>query len=99
MNAFKTQTTRAKYKLCLQEEYVLGMINELEPISTMRILSLANKQDVMSPATTHKYLKNLERKKLVHRVKPIEDKRMYEFAPTGKGIVLLEELKHAYVRG
>jgi DNA-binding MarR family transcriptional regulator len=50
----------------------------------------------MSPATTHKYLKNLERKKLVHRVKPIEDKRMYEFAPTGKGTILLEELKHAY---
>ena len=95
MNAFKTQTIRTKYKLCLQEEYVLGMINDLEPISTMRILSLANKQDVMSPATTHKYLKNLERKKLIHKIKA-EDRRMHEMATTGKGLIVLEELRNAY---
>ena len=96
MNAFKTQTIRAKYKVCLQEEYVLGMVSQLQPISTTRILNLAEKQEVMSPATAHKYLKQIERKKLVHRVKPIEDKRMHEFAPTGKGMVFLEELRHAY---
>ena len=95
MNAFKTQTIRAKHKLTMQEEYVLGIINELEPISTMRILNLAEKQDVMSPATTHKYLKNLERKKLIHKIKA-EDRRMHEMATTGKGTIFLEELKHAY---
>ena len=95
MNAFKTQTIRAKHKLTMQEEYVLGMINELEPISTTRILNLAEKQDVMSPATTHKYLKNLERKKLIHKIKA-EDRRMHEMATTGKGLIVLEELRNAY---
>ena len=95
MNAFKTQTIRAKHKLTMQEEYVLGIINELEPISTTRILNLAEKQDVMSPATTHKYLKNLERKKLIYKIKA-EDRRMHEMATTGKGTIFLEELKHAY---
>ena len=79
----------------MQEEYVLGIINELEPISTTRILNLAEKQDVMSPATTHKYLKNLERKKLVHVIKA-EDRRMHEMATTGKGLIVLEELRNAY---
>lgn len=95
MNAFKTQPIRAKHKITMPEEYILGMVKELEPISTMRILNLAEKQDAMSPATTHKYLKQIERKKLIHKVKT-EDKRMYEFAPTGKGLVVLEELRHAY---
>lgn len=95
MNTFKTQTIRAKHKLTMQEEYVLGIINELEPISTTRILNLAEKQDVMSPATAHKYLKNLERKKLVHVIKA-EDRRMHEMATTGKGLIVLEELRNAY---
>jgi len=95
VNTFKTQTIRAKHKLTMQEEYVLGIINELEPISTMRILNLANKQDVMSPATAHKYLKNLERKKLIHKIKA-EDRRMHEMATTGKGLIVLEELRNAY---
>jgi DNA-binding MarR family transcriptional regulator len=98
VNAFKTQTIRDKHHLTMQEEYVLGMINDLKPISTSHILLLSEEQNVMSPATTHKYLKKLQRKKFVHTVKS-DDSRLREFAPTGKGIVLLEELKHAYVRG
>ena len=74
------------------------MVKALEPINTTRILNLAEKQNAMSPATAHKYLKELQRKKFVHTVK-CEDSRMREFAPTGKGMVLLEELRHAYVRG
>ncbi len=98
MNTFKTQTIRDKHHITMQEEYILGMVKSLEPISTSRILSLAEKQNAMSPSTAHKYLKQLQRKKFVHTVKG-EDSRMREFAPTGKGMVLLEELKHAYVRG
>ncbi len=95
MNVFKTQAVREKHKVTMQEEYVLGMVKALEPISTMRILNIAEKQNAMSPATTHKYLKQIERKKLVHKVKS-EDQRMHEFATTGRGISFLEELKHAY---
>lgn len=95
MNAFKTQAIRIKHKVTMQEEYVLGMVRALEPISTTRVLNLAEKQNAMSPATTHKYLKQIERKKLIHKVKA-EDQRMKEFETTGRGISFLEELKHAY---
>jgi hypothetical protein len=40
-------------------------------------------------------LKQIERKKLIYKIKS-EDGRMHEFAPTGKGSVFLEELRHAY---
>jgi predicted transcriptional regulator len=95
VNAFKTQPIRDKHKVTMPEEYVLGMVRALEPIGTMRILNLAEKQNAMSPATTHKYLKQIERKKLIHKVKS-EDQRMHEFETTGKGLSFLEELRHAY---
>lgn len=98
MNAFKTQTIREKHHLTMQEEYILGLVDALAPISTSRILLLAEKQDSMSPSTAHKYLKQLQRKKFVHVTKA-EDSRLREFAPTGKGTVFLQELSHAYVRG
>jgi Fe2+ or Zn2+ uptake regulation protein len=98
VNTFKTQSIRDKHHLTMQEEYILGMVSSLEPISTSRILLLAEKQNAMSPSTAHKYLKELQRKKFVHTVKS-DDSRLREFAPTGKGMVFLEELRHAHVRG
>ncbi len=99
MNAFKTQVIRNKYHISMQEEYVLGMVGMLEPISTMRVLGLAEKQNTMSPATTHKYLISLHRKKLVCRARDKEDMRAFEFTLSTKGKQILEELKHDYVRG
>lgn len=95
MNAFKTQSIRDKYHVNMQEEYVLGMVSTLAPISTTRILLLATKQNNMSSSTAHKYLKQLQRKKFVHVTKA-DDSRLREYSPTGKGMVLLEELRHAY---
>lgn len=99
MNIFKTQPVRSKYHLTMEEEYVLGMIGMLEPISTSRVLGLAEKQEVFSPATTHKYLTNLHRKKLLCRSKDPYDNRALQFTLSAKGKQILEDLKHAYVRG
>lgn len=99
MNAFKTQPVRTKYKICMAEEYILGMVGMLEPMSTMRILGMAEKQNTMSPATTHKYLTLLHHKKLLCRSKDPDDKRALQFTLSAKGKHFLEELKHAYVRG
>lgn len=95
MNAFKTQSIREKHHIAMQEEYILGLVNALAPISTSRILLLAEKQDSMSPSTAHKYLKQLQRKKFVHVIKA-EDSRVREHSPTSKGLVVLEELRNAY---
>ena len=99
MNTFKTQHIRDKYHLAMQEEYILGMVSSLEPMSTMRVLALAEKQNVMSPATTHKYLMNLHRKRLLCKSKDPDDKRTLQFTVSDKGKQVLEELKHGYVRG
>ena len=98
MNAFKTQAVRDKHHITMQEEYVLGMVNALAPISTSRILLLAEKQDSMSPSTAHKYLKQLQRRKFVHMAKA-DDSRVREHSLTSKGTTFLEELRNAYVRG
>ena len=99
MNVFKTQHIRTKYHVCMMEEYILGMVSALAPISTMRVLALAEKQDVSSPATTHKYLMNLHRKKLLCKAKDPDDKRALQFTVSAKGKQVLEELKNGYVRG
>lgn len=99
MNAFKTQMIRNKYHITMQEEYILGMVNMLEPMSTMRVLGIAEKQDTMSPATTHKYLMSLHRKRLLCRANDKKDKRALEFTVSAKGKQILEELKNVYVRG
>lgn len=99
MNTFKTQHIRDKYHINMQEEYVLGMISALEPMSTMRVLALAEKQNAMSPATTHKYLTNIHRKKLVCRSKDPDDRRALQFTVSAKGKHVLEEIKNGYVRG
>ena len=99
MNIFKTQPVRNKYHLTMEEEYVLGMIGMLEPMSTTRILGMAEKQEVLSPSTTHKYLTNLHRKKLLCRARDIHDSRALQFTLSDKGKQVLEDLKHAYVRG
>lgn len=99
MNVFKTQHIRDKYHLAMQEEYILGMVSSLEPMSTMRVLGMSEKQNIMSPSTAHKYLMNLHRKKLICKAKDPEDNRTLMFTVSDKGKQVLEELKHGYVRG
>jgi len=98
MNAFITQHIRDKYRIEWQEEYILGMVNQLGSMSTMRILSLCDKQNLMSPATAHKYLKNAVRHKLLTQKRNKEDARGVEFTVAPKGDQFLEEVKHAHVR-
>ena len=99
MNTFKTQHIRDKYHITMLEEYVLGMVQALEPMSTMRVLGMAEKQNTMSPSTAHKYLMNLHRKKLICKAKDPDDKRTLMFTVSAKGKQVLEEIKNGYVRG
>ena len=98
MNAFTTQHIRDKYHIEWQEEYILGMVNQLGSMSTTRVLSLCDKQSLMSPATAHKYLKSAVKRKLLAQKRNKEDARGVEFTVAAKGDQFLEELKHAHVR-
>ena len=95
MNMFQTQRIRDLHKVEWQEEYILGMIKQLGPMNAMRVLSLCNKQKIMSPATAHKYLKAAVNKKLLSKKINILDKREVEFDQTAKGSRFLEDVLQA----
>jgi DNA-binding MarR family transcriptional regulator len=97
MNIFNTQPVRAKYGISTDEEYIVGMIKSLGGMSTTRVLSMAKRHKIMSPATAHKYLKAAVGKKLLLQRWDQDDKRNTEFTVSARGEKLLEELKHAYV--
>jgi DNA-binding MarR family transcriptional regulator len=98
MNTFETNPVRDRYGITVYEEYIVGMVNKLGSMNTTRILGMANKQKIMSPATAHKYLKLAITKKLLLQRRDSEDGRNIELTVGSRGNKLLEELKHAYVR-
>jgi len=98
MNTFETTPIRDKYGINVNEEYIIGMVNNLGSMSTTRVLELAQDNKVMSNATAHKYLKAAVAKKLLLQRWDKKDRRNTEFTVGARGTKLLEELKHAYVR-
>jgi ABC-type oligopeptide transport system ATPase subunit len=98
MNTFETNPIRERYDITTNEEYIIGMVNNLGSMSTTRILETAQEHKVMSNATAHKYLKAAVAKKLLLQRWDKKDKRNTEFTVGARGNKLLEELKHAYGR-
>ena len=98
MNTFETNPVRDKYGITMYEEYIVGMVNKLGSMNTTRVLEMADRQKIMSPATAHKYLKQAVSKKLVLQRRDSEDGRNMELTVGARGTKLLEELKHVYVR-
>jgi DNA-binding MarR family transcriptional regulator len=98
MNMFETNPIRDRYSITVYEEYLVGMINKLGSMNTTRVLAMADRQKIMSPATAHKYLKLAVTKKLLLQRRDTEDGRNIELTVGSRGNKLLEELKNAYVR-
>ena len=96
MNMFQTQRIRDQHKVNWQEEYIIGMVSQLGAMNAMRVLTLCNKQDVMSPATAHKYLKAATRKKLLSKKTAELDKREVEYMTTAKGCKFLDDVLQTY---
>lgn len=98
MNTFETNPIRDRYGITTNEEYIIGMVNNLGSVSTTRVLEIAQNHKFMSNATAHKYLKAAVAKKLLLQRWDKKDRRNTEFIVGARGNKLLEELKHAYVR-
>lgn len=91
MNIYMTQPVRKKHGISWEEEYILGMVDHMEPIKVMDILSNAN--EVMTNATTHKYLTQLMDKKLLKHVVS-KDKRVKKVELTSAGSKYLNEVSN-----
>ena len=98
MNAYVTQVIRRRNRICWQEEYILGLVQQESPIGTTGVLKIALERGVMSSATTHKYLKKLVDKKLLTEKADPRDKRGWALTVSIKGGLVLKEIKDAYVR-
>lgn len=98
MNAYETQTLRFKNRVVWQDEYIIGMISKEAPLSTTGVFKIAEAENVMSQATTHKYLKRVVAKKFVQEKSVKEDRRANELTLTEKGKHFIQEIKDVYVR-
>lgn len=96
MNAYATQVIRRRNRICWQEEYILGLVQQESPIGTTGVLKIALERGVMSTATTHKYLKKLVDKKLLTEKVDARDRRGWVLTVSIKGGLVLKEIKDAY---
>jgi hypothetical protein len=93
-NAYTTQSIRDRYGLCWNEEYILGMLFNRGEIKTADVLNTANENRVMSPATTHKYLINLTKRKFVNKKRDKSDSRICYLTPSVNAVHFLEEINN-----
>jgi len=88
-NIYMTQPVRKKHDLCWEEEYLIGLVDHADKIKVMEVLGIAN--EVMTNATTHKYLTQLLEKKYLKHVVG-DDKRVKMVELTRSGIRFLDEV-------
>ena len=63
-------------------------------IKTADVLNTANENRVMSPATTHKYLINLTKRKFVNKKRDKSDSRICYLTPSVNAVHFLEEINN-----
>jgi len=95
MTIFVTQHIRDKVGLSWGEEYVIGLVEKTEPITTTRLLSLVSKQRAMVSTTAQTNMKSAIAKKLISKRKDTEDGRVVHYTLTDKGKKLMQELRDA----
>lgn len=89
MNIYLTQPVRKKHGLDWEEEYILGMVSHMQTLKVMEILSISS--EVMTHATTHKYLTQLVDKGLLKHDIGV-DRRIKMLKLTAKGEKILKEI-------
>jgi DNA-binding MarR family transcriptional regulator len=95
MTIFATQHIRDKAGVAWGEEYVIGLVEKTEPITTTRLHALINKQSAMVTTTANYHIKNAINKKLIYKHNDPEDKRLVYHSLTEKGRKLMEDLRNA----
>ena len=90
MNAYETQPVRKAYGVNFNEEYIMGMVDREGAIAVTDILSRSS--EIMTLATTHKYICQLIDKGLLKHSQNKEDMRVKLVIMTKKGINFIKEL-------
>jgi predicted transcriptional regulator len=90
-NIYLTQPIRRSHGVSWEEEYLLGLIHHRQSVRVTDILKTSS--EVMTLATTHKYLTQLVDKKLAkHAIG--DDKRIKMVNLTPKGEKIIKEIAH-----
>jgi DNA-binding MarR family transcriptional regulator len=94
MTIFVTQHIRDKVGLSWGEEYVVGLVEKTEPITTSRILALVTKQGAMNQTTAQRHIKSAVNKKLINKFQEQDDGIRVYHELTDKGKKLMQELRN-----
>lgn len=93
-NIYLTQKVRDKHRINWHEEYILGLVAHQRGMSVSPLLTVA--REVMTQATTHKYLTQLiDKKYLKHDLRA--DKRIKVVKLTDKGEKYIREIANVSV--
>jgi len=95
MTIFATQHIRDEVGVSWGEEYVIGLVEKTEPITTTRLLALVNKQGAMVSTTAQYHVNSAIAKKLMRKYNESDDKRSVYHALTDKGREFMKELRNA----
>jgi hypothetical protein len=90
MNIYMTQPVRKKHSVCWEEEYLLGLVDHADKVKVMDVLGIAS--EVMTNATTHKYLTQLVDKNYLKHTS-CKDKRIKMVELTKAGRKYLDEVE------
>ena len=90
-NIFLTQRLRHKHGVSWEEEFILGMVAYNQTLRVMDVI--AGSGEVMTQATSHKYLTQLiDKGLLAHHI--VVDKRIKMLKLTAKGEKYLKEIEN-----
>ena len=90
MNIYMTQPVRKKHGVSWEEEYILGLVDHAESATVSKVLELA--KEIMTEATTHKYLTQLIDKRMLEHLIGL-DKRIKVLGLTKAGRKYLDEVE------
>jgi DNA-binding MarR family transcriptional regulator len=85
-----TQPVRKKHGVSWEEEYILGLVDHAESATVSKVLELA--KEIMTEATTHKYLTQLIDKRMLEHLIGL-DKRIKVLGLTKAGRKYLDEVE------
>jgi Fe2+ or Zn2+ uptake regulation protein len=75
-----------------EAEVLLSLVAEYGPVSIMEVMSLAQQEQVGSPATIHKYLQHVRDAELVIEITSDTDHRTIQLDVSNRGIRYLKSL-------
>jgi hypothetical protein len=92
MTPLELHRNRLAHSMPAEAEVLLSLVAEYGPVSIMEVMSLAQQEQIGSPATIHKYLQHVRDAELVIELTSDTDHRTIQLDVSNRGIRYLKSL-------